>query len=174
MGLWEGHMIAKHPHIWGDWLSSDPLRRSHDSQSPHIRKHLCPDCATFIYLIGYHVTLWEGHMIANHPHIWGDRLSSENVRSNIFFQISESKHAAKWARYLSVTWVPTILGLYERMGENPQSPIFYAVSFNTAPGPPPYIFIICILHRWEGEIGSSHSEQVTTSSKGLMCWRVLR
>ena len=30
--------------IWGDWLSCDPLRGSHDSQS-----------------------LWEGHMIANHP-----------------------------------------------------------------------------------------------------------
>ena len=28
--------------IWGDWLSCDPLRWSHDSQSPHIRKHLCP------------------------------------------------------------------------------------------------------------------------------------
>ena len=25
---------------WGDWLSCDPLRGSHDSQSPHIRKHL--------------------------------------------------------------------------------------------------------------------------------------
>ena len=25
--------------IWGDWLSCDPLRGSHDSQSPHIRKH---------------------------------------------------------------------------------------------------------------------------------------
>ena len=28
--------------IWGDWLSCDPLRGLHDSQSPHIRKHLCP------------------------------------------------------------------------------------------------------------------------------------
>ena len=28
--------------IWGDWLSCDPLTGSHDSQSPHIRKHLCP------------------------------------------------------------------------------------------------------------------------------------
>ena len=28
--------------IWGDWLSCDPLRGSHDSQSFHIRKHLCP------------------------------------------------------------------------------------------------------------------------------------
>ena len=28
--------------IWGDWLSCDPLRGSHDSQSPQIRKHLCP------------------------------------------------------------------------------------------------------------------------------------
>ena len=25
--------------IWGDWLSCDPLRGSHDSQSPHIKKH---------------------------------------------------------------------------------------------------------------------------------------
>ena len=28
--------------IWGDWLSCDPLIGSHDSQSPHIREHLCP------------------------------------------------------------------------------------------------------------------------------------
>ena len=28
--------------IWGDWLLCDPLRGSHDSQAPHIRKHLCP------------------------------------------------------------------------------------------------------------------------------------
>ena len=28
--------------IWGGWLSCDPLRGSHDSQSPHIRKRLCP------------------------------------------------------------------------------------------------------------------------------------
>ena len=28
--------------IWGDWLSCDSLRGSHDSQSPHIRKHLWP------------------------------------------------------------------------------------------------------------------------------------
>ena len=27
--------------IWGDWLSCDPLRGSHDSQPPHIRKLLC-------------------------------------------------------------------------------------------------------------------------------------
>ena len=33
--------------IWGDWLSCDPIRGSHDSQSPHIRKHLV---ATLIYL----------------------------------------------------------------------------------------------------------------------------
>ena len=39
--LSEGHMIANHPIYGGDWLSC-PLRRSHDSQSPHIRKHLCP------------------------------------------------------------------------------------------------------------------------------------
>ena len=29
-------------YIWGDWLPCDSLRGSHDSQSPHIRKHLCP------------------------------------------------------------------------------------------------------------------------------------
>ena len=28
--------------IWGDWLSCDSLRGLHDSQSPQIRKHLCP------------------------------------------------------------------------------------------------------------------------------------
>ena len=28
--------------IWGDWLSCDPLGGSHDSQSPHIRTHVCP------------------------------------------------------------------------------------------------------------------------------------
>ena len=37
--LWEGHMIVNHPHIWGDWLSCDPMRGSHDSQSPHIRTY---------------------------------------------------------------------------------------------------------------------------------------
>ena len=37
--------------IWGDWLSCDPLRRSHDSQSPHIRKTLVPHLvAILIYL----------------------------------------------------------------------------------------------------------------------------
>ena len=45
--------IYNHVLIWGDWLSSDPLRGSHDS---HISR-----------VIGYHVTLSEGHMIANHP-----------------------------------------------------------------------------------------------------------
>ena len=34
--------------IWGDWISCDPLGGSHDSQSPHIRKHSCP---TLIYLL---------------------------------------------------------------------------------------------------------------------------
>ena len=28
IGLSEGHMIANHPHIWGDWPSCDPLRGS--------------------------------------------------------------------------------------------------------------------------------------------------
>ena len=28
--------------IWSDWLSCDPPRGSPDSQSPHIRKHVCP------------------------------------------------------------------------------------------------------------------------------------
>ena len=44
--------MNNHSLIWGDWLSCDPLRGSHDSQSP---------------MIGYHVSLSEGHMIANHP-----------------------------------------------------------------------------------------------------------
>ena len=35
--LCKGHMIANHTHIWGDWLSCDPLRGSQDIQSPHIR-----------------------------------------------------------------------------------------------------------------------------------------
>ena len=30
--------------IWGDWLSCDPLRGSHDSQSPHIRNTCAPSC----------------------------------------------------------------------------------------------------------------------------------
>ena len=40
--LWEGHMKANHPICEGDWLSYDPLRGLHDSQAPHIRKHLRP------------------------------------------------------------------------------------------------------------------------------------
>ena len=56
-----GSHDSQSPHIWGDWLSCDSLRGSHDSQSPHIRgKHIYE-------VIGYHVTLLEGHMIANHP-----------------------------------------------------------------------------------------------------------
>ena len=43
--------------IWGDWLSCDSLRGSHDSQSPPYNYGV----------IGYHVTLSVGHMIANHP-----------------------------------------------------------------------------------------------------------
>ena len=38
--LSESHMIANHPIYGVDWLSCDPLRGSHDSQSPHIRKHI--------------------------------------------------------------------------------------------------------------------------------------
>ena len=100
-------------------------------------------------------------------HFFCDHWSRTKCKIQHFSSDQQSKHAAKWARYLSVTWVPTILGLYERMGKNPLSPIFYAASFTTAPGPPPYKFIICILHCWEGEMGSSHSEQVTTSSPSL-------
>ena len=37
-----GSHDSQSPHIWGNWLSCDSLRGSHDSQSPHIRKHLCP------------------------------------------------------------------------------------------------------------------------------------
>ena len=40
--------------IWGDWLSCDPLRRSHDSQSPHIWgwSVIIADCIRFfIWLI---------------------------------------------------------------------------------------------------------------------------
>ena len=33
--------------IWGDWLSCDPFRGSHYTQSPHIRKHFCPSCGNF-------------------------------------------------------------------------------------------------------------------------------
>ena len=41
--------------IWGDWQSCDPLRGSHEG-------HMIA-----IYgVIGYHVTLSDGHMIANH------------------------------------------------------------------------------------------------------------
>ena len=36
--------------IWGDWLSCDPLRGSHDSQSPHIKTLVPHLVATLIYL----------------------------------------------------------------------------------------------------------------------------
>ena len=42
--------------IWGDWLSCDPLRGSHDQP-----------ITPYMGVIGYHVTLSEGHMITNHP-----------------------------------------------------------------------------------------------------------
>ena len=52
--LSEGHMIANHPIYGSDWLSCDPFRGSHDSQSPpykdivytrplrHLSSHLGP------------------------------------------------------------------------------------------------------------------------------------
>ena len=55
-------MIANHPIYGGDWLSCvwgcvgvisyhvTLSRGSHDSQSPHIRKHLCPILWQQIYL----------------------------------------------------------------------------------------------------------------------------
>ena len=47
----EGQMIANHPIYGGDWLSCDPLRGSHDSQSSHIRKTPVPHLvATLNYL----------------------------------------------------------------------------------------------------------------------------
>ena len=42
--------------IWGDWLSCDPLRGSHDSQ---------------LYgVIGYDVNLLRGSHDSQSPHIW--------------------------------------------------------------------------------------------------------
>ena len=49
--------------IWGDWLSCDPLRGSHDSQSPHIRKPLVPHLvATLIYLLQIYSYYIRGDM----------------------------------------------------------------------------------------------------------------
>ena len=33
----DGAQVFPYISIWGDWLSCDPRRGSHDSQSPHIR-----------------------------------------------------------------------------------------------------------------------------------------
>ena len=41
--------------IWGDWLSCDPLRGSHDSQSHHIRKHLCPILIYLSQIYSYYI-----------------------------------------------------------------------------------------------------------------------
>ena len=46
--------------IWGDWLSCDPLRGSHDSQSPHIRKHLCPILGNFDLFVTKLFILYKG------------------------------------------------------------------------------------------------------------------
>ena len=63
-------MIANHPHIWGDWLSCDPLRGSHDSQSPHI-------------LYGHNYSY----------HIRGDRSPLSNVDRQVYFVLVHlSKH----------------------------------------------------------------------------------
>ena len=44
-------MIANHPIYGGDWLSCDPLRGSHNSQSPPYKETLVPHLvATLIYL----------------------------------------------------------------------------------------------------------------------------
>ena len=62
-------MMANHP-IYGVIGYHVTLRGSHDSQYG---------------VIGHHVTLSEGHMIANHPHIWGDRLSCDPLKKSITF-----------------------------------------------------------------------------------------
>ena len=53
-------MIENHTHIWDDWLACDPLRGSHDSQSPHIRTnysyHIRGDRS--------HFRLYDGHITA--------------------------------------------------------------------------------------------------------------
>ena len=46
--------------IWGDWLSCDPLRGSHDSKSPHIRKYLCPSCGNFDLSVTKLFLLYKG------------------------------------------------------------------------------------------------------------------
>ena len=49
--LSEGHMIANHPVYGCDWLSCDPLKGSHDSQSSPYKETLVPHLvATSIYL----------------------------------------------------------------------------------------------------------------------------
>ena len=76
--------------IWGDWLSCDPLWGSHDSQW------------LAIMVIGYHVTLCEGHMIANHPikghtysyHIRGDR--SPLMLLLALFEIEKRASVLNW------------------------------------------------------------------------------
>ena len=64
--------------IWGDWLSCDPPRGSHESQSPHIwgwlsimwpsQRVTWKPITPYMGVIVYHVTLSEGHMIANPPY----------------------------------------------------------------------------------------------------------
>ena len=58
--LSEGHMIANHPIFGSDWLSCDPLRGSHDNQSPHIRKHLCPIRGNFDLFLTNLFILYKG------------------------------------------------------------------------------------------------------------------
>ena len=36
--------------IWGDWLTRDPFRGSHDSQSPHIWDDCAPACGYFRFI----------------------------------------------------------------------------------------------------------------------------
>ena len=61
MGDWlscdplRGSHDSQSSHIWGDWLSCDSLRGSHDSQSPHIRKHLCPILIYLSQIYSYYI-----------------------------------------------------------------------------------------------------------------------
>ena len=48
--------------IWGDWLSCDPLRGSHDSQSHHMRKHYAPSCGNVDLFVTNLFILYKGDM----------------------------------------------------------------------------------------------------------------
>ena len=62
------------------------------------KSKLPQDGAQVFPYMGYmgYMTIWEGHMIANHPHIWGDRLSCDPLTQSVITSEGKWLNDAQW------------------------------------------------------------------------------